>query len=121
MLCVQDHILANDHDGPVLCVATSPDGSAFAAGDGHGTVKLWNLASEELRVVLRGHGRAVWSLTFAADGRLLASAGHDGTIKLWDALSGEERVTLRPEEQQLWSVRSVRTATCWPWEERPVW
>ena len=76
-----DHILYNDHDGPVLSLAFSPDGSLLASGDAHGTVKLWDMAEETLIVALRGHTRAVWSVAFAPDGGTLASGSHDGTVR----------------------------------------
>src|SRR5260370_41957627 len=47
------------------------------------------------RATLRGHGDAVWSVTFSPDGKTLASVSSDETIKLWDVTTGKERASLR--------------------------
>jgi WD40 repeat protein len=83
------------HDGPVYCLAYSPDGRMLATGGADRTVKLWDTASWQVRATLRGHDAAVRTLAFAPDGRTLATAGDDGTVRLWDPADGRERATLR--------------------------
>src|SRR5262245_34223084 len=105
MLRKLNHILSNGADGPVFAVAFHPEAPLLATGDARGTVKVWDLNTEEVRAVLRGHTQAVWSVAFAPDGRCLASGSHDGTVKLWDLATNRERLSLYPDEgHMVWSV-----------------
>ncbi|MFM9960467.1 MAG: WD40 repeat domain-containing protein [Planctomycetaceae bacterium] len=47
-------------------------------------MKLWDAASGQETLTLKGHTGGVVSVTFTPDGKRLASAGTDGTIKIWD-------------------------------------
>lgn len=75
-----------------LTLAFAPDGKTLAVGRGPrniyviepGEIVLWDLATHEKRMTLRGHVGNIWALAFNADGSLLASGGVDNTIKLWD-------------------------------------
>jgi WD40 repeat protein len=71
-------------------VAFSPDGGTLAATAGL-SVTVWDVASAEQRILLKGHKKQVNSLSFHPDGRTLATAGHDGTVRLWDLETGKER------------------------------
>ena len=75
------------HDEYVWALAFSPDGRFLAAGDGEGTVKIWNLQERQVISQLEGDTVRVDTLTFSPDGRTLASAGYDGQIKLWETVS----------------------------------
>jgi WD40 repeat protein len=64
-------------------LALSPDGETLATADVDGSVSLWDLAKEETRVTLKGHGGHVFCVAFSPDGRTLASGGDDGTMRFW--------------------------------------
>jgi WD40 repeat protein len=72
-----------DATGKVESMAFHPKrGEVLAWGSWDGTVKIWNIATDEIRI-LRGHRSWVEGVAFSPDGEWLASASHDGTIKLW--------------------------------------
>ena len=80
------------HDEYVWALAFSPDGQQIAAGDGEGTIKIWNLQERQVISQLEGDTVRIDTLAFSPDGRTLASAGYQGVIKLWETLSDWTRL-----------------------------
>ena len=73
----------------------SPDGRTLASGSLDGTVKLWDVTTQQDIATLEGHTDYVLSVSFSLDGGILASAGsYDGTVKLWDVATGVNFTTL---------------------------
>lgn len=79
----QTEVATLRHDEYVWALAFSPDGQLLAAGDGGGTVKIWDVQERQVISQLEGDTVRVDTLDFSPDGRTLASAGYDGQIKLW--------------------------------------
>src|SRR5262245_48116987 len=75
----------NGHEGSVLSVAFSPNGTVLASCSRDKTIKLWHVASGKLKRTLTDHAADVYSVTFSPKGDLLASGSGDKSIKLWDA------------------------------------
>jgi len=69
----------------------SSDGKTLASAESDGTIKLWNAATREIALVLKGHtGQVSMDLSFSSDGKYLATCGADGTVRLWPAATLEE-------------------------------
>jgi WD40 repeat protein/tRNA A-37 threonylcarbamoyl transferase component Bud32 len=76
------------HSDTVRSVSWHPDGQQLASGSNDKTVRVWNVATGEEVLCLRGHDAGV-SVSWGPDGRHLASA--DGTtVKVWDKATGKK-------------------------------
>ena len=71
------------HDNGVRSVSISPDGSTLVSGSWDNTIKIWNLATGQLRQTLTGHDNYVLSVSISPDGSTLVSGSSDNTIKIW--------------------------------------
>jgi WD40 repeat protein len=65
-------------------LALSPDGRRIATAGSDQAVKLWDAATGQQLIALRGHHEAIRAVAFSPDGRLIASGDVDGIVKIWD-------------------------------------
>ena len=82
------------HAGPVDSVAFSSDEATLATGSWDGTVKLWDVATQQNIATLGPRGDTVHSVAFSPDGTTLASGSWDGTVELWDVATQQSIATL---------------------------
>jgi WD40 repeat protein len=97
------------HTRGVCCVAFSPDGRRLASGSQDQTMKIWDVASGQETLTLRGHRDSVRSLVYSPDGNRLFSCGHDESVRVWDATplghqEDEDCLTLRDHSHEVTSV-----------------
>ena len=69
----------------VNAIAFAPDGRRLATVGDDGSVRIWDVATAETLMTLKGHTRRVTSVAFSPDGECLASAAPDSSIRIWSA------------------------------------
>lgn len=72
------------HLGWVRALAVEPNNQWFASGAGDRTIKIWDLASGNLRLTLTGHISTVRGLAVSPRHPYLFSCGEDKMVKCWD-------------------------------------
>ena len=77
------------HEGSVLTVAYSPDGTRLVSGSYDKTVRVWDSATGGLILTLSEHSRSVSSVAYSLDGSYIVSGSKDNTIYVWDAQNGQ--------------------------------
>lgn len=78
------HKVISGHLGWVRSVAVEPNNKWFVTGSGDRTIKVWDLASGQLRLTLTGHISTVRGLAVSPRHPYLFSCGEDKMVKCWD-------------------------------------
>ena len=79
-----------DDAGSVRSVEFSPDGSRLVAAVGKTTARVWDLATRNEVLTLKGHKTVVQHAQFSPDGTRIATGSLDETVRIWDARDGRE-------------------------------
>jgi len=120
--------VVSGHLGWVRSVAVEPGNAWFATGSGDRTIKIWDLASGQLRLTLTGHIEQVTGLAVSDRHPYMFSVGLDKMVKCWDLeynkvirhyhghLSGIYSVALHPGLDVL--MTGGRDSSCRVWDMR---
>ncbi len=68
------------------------------------SLRIWEVASREERVVLKGHRAAVTAVAVTPDGRLALSGSRDRTVRLWDLRDAREAGALEGHDGWIFAV-----------------
>jgi len=84
-------LVIEEHTKGAYALASSPDGTRIATGDGDGNVRVFSAATGKRELgPIRLHEGTVWGLAFSKNGTQLASGGEDGDVQVIDAETGEQ-------------------------------
>ena len=76
------------HDGPVVTLAFSPDGTLLASADSDAEIQIWSVLERDETIELAGHTNAIVGLAFEAQHGRLLSASQDGIVRVWNPANG---------------------------------
>jgi WD40 repeat protein len=94
------------HQGSILSLDWSPDGTKLASGEGTDQVwphnqdicqyniKIWDVATSQDVYTLSGHKDSIVSLHWSKNNSLIVSASDDRNLKMWDAVNGSLLFTM---------------------------
>ncbi|GFE53381.1 WD G-beta repeat-containing protein protein [Babesia ovis] len=92
------------HQGWVHCVSVDVSNQWFATGSSDRLIKIWDLATCQLKLSLTGHINAVRDLKISDRHAYLFSCGEDNTVKCWDI---EQNKVIRSYHGHLSGVYSL--------------
>ncbi|KAJ3411073.1 hypothetical protein HDV05_002772 [Chytridiales sp. JEL 0842] len=113
------------HQGTVVCVAVSPDGSKIVSGSEDKTVRLWDLHTGRGIRTMEGHANTVNAVCVSPDGRWVVSGSKDTTCRVWDINNGKcvqvleghqlsvNCVAISPDGERIVSGSDDRTVKVW--------
>ena len=90
------------HDAMVHDLAFSPDGHALVTGAGDGSVRVYDVETNESRVY-RGHRSPVFEVDVSPDGRWIASGSADADVRVWPL-----RRPPKPDRLRAWLIDRTR-------------
>ncbi|KAF4498458.1 Vegetative incompatibility HET-E-1 [Fusarium agapanthi] len=83
----------------VSCLVFSPEGLFLAAGDDHGTVKVWDLGTKDApKWIFQSDGSSL-AIAYSSDGKFLAQATSTGDISIWQIATESCLLKLKTEWQ----------------------
>src|SRR5437868_15130521 len=92
----------------------SPDGQTVLTGSQDGMVRIWDVATRELRFPPLKHQNWINVATFSPDGRTILTGDANGVTQLWNAATGERLGQPFPAAQ------CSITAACWSADGKTV-
>lgn len=94
-------------DSTVLAVHN--DSKLLASGYSDGSIRLFDLNAQQLKVTFNGHRSAVTCVAFDANGMRLASGGKDTEIVVWDVVAESGMFRLKGHKNGVTNVQFMKS------------
>eukprot|EP01060_Flectonema_neradi_P012691 TRINITY_DN19453_c0_g1_i2.p1 TRINITY_DN19453_c0_g1~~TRINITY_DN19453_c0_g1_i2.p1 ORF type:complete len:483 (+),score=89.41 TRINITY_DN19453_c0_g1_i2:52-1500(+) len=119
------HRVIAGHLGWVRCIAVDHGNEWFASSGADRAIKIWDLASGELKLTLTGHVAGVRGMSVSSRSPYLFTCGEDGKVLCWDLetnkvirhyhghLNGVYTVATHPELDILFTGGRDASVRCW--------
>jgi len=110
----------------------APERNKITAGSYDKNIKVWNVATQGIELVLEGHEKSTLPVVFSHNEKYIVSGSRDLTIKIWNAKTGElmkslERhsgniydVTFHPNNKYFATASDDKTIRLWDMETGEV-
>jgi WD40 repeat protein len=109
------HTLRLDAGLIVQGAAFSPDGRRVATADWSGSVRVWETATGQETLRLKGHQGRAACVAFSPDSRRLVSGGDDQMVRVWELASGGQAAAFAMDKYMVSAVaydpRGTRVAS----------
>lgn len=89
----------------ILCVRVSPDGSWLAAGSESGKLVIMSTNEGEVRKLIQGHTKEIWSIDIAPDQSRIVTGSADAKVRFWEPQSGSPTLTLSDFTGMIYNLR----------------
>jgi WD40 repeat protein len=89
---------------PVWSIDYAPERNKLAAGSYDYTIKIWDVATQEIELILKGHEKSTLPVAFSPDEKYLVSGSLDRTVKVWNAKTGELLKTLEIHSDNIYDI-----------------
>lgn len=93
----------NGHTANINSLVMTTDGKKIVSGSGDKTIRIWDIAGEELAVLI-GHSNYISSVAITPDSKKIVSGSGDKTIRIWDLISGKQLKVLSGHEGEISAV-----------------
>lgn len=78
-----------------ICSMGTNGATIVSGGSNESEVKIWDVASGDVRLILSGHKEGLLSVAIASDGVTAVSGGYDATARIWDLPTGALKAVLK--------------------------
>ena len=82
----------------------APERNKITAGSYDYTIKVWDVATQEIDYTLEGHEKSTLPVAFSPDEKYLVSGSLDKTVRVWNAQTGELMKTLEMHTDNIYDV-----------------
>ncbi|KAJ2614123.1 beta transducin [Coemansia sp. RSA 1365] len=100
----------SDNKAEITRIARSPNGKDYAVGYADGSIRLFDLSSNTVNVVLNGHRGSLSALVFDSTGTVLASGARDTDVIIWDVVGEAGLYRLRGHKDEITDIAFVEPA-----------
>ena len=90
---------------PIWSIDYAPERNKIAAGSYDYTTKIWDVTSQEIELVLKGHEKSTLPVAFSPDEKYIITGSLDRTVKVWNAKTGELMKTLEIHSDNIYDIK----------------